>query len=132
MNRAITVIGTGNTPLDMVGPVADRDYFYDGPLGLFDKPQYANITDRISPIASTNFQAVVGATDADSKSGLDDEQVDILRSQIKQAKKKGIGARYWGAPYYPIRKRNAIWRTLLDEGVALLNADDLDAATGFF
>ncbi|GES64179.1 altered inheritance of mitochondria protein 6 homolog ARB_06966 [Aspergillus terreus] len=130
---AVTVIGTGNTPLEMVGPVADRDYFFDAHLDTLDNPENSGITSLISPIASTSFTSAIGAV----RLGEDDDvltaqQLDTLRSQMKNAKAKGIGARYWGTPYYPIRTRNALWRTLLREGVTLLNADDLEAAADYF
>ncbi|KAL4883046.1 histone acetylation protein-domain-containing protein [Aspergillus karnatakaensis] len=56
----VTVIGTGNTPYDMVAPVADRDYFYDGPLATLNEPEGEGITSLISPIASTSFTSAVG------------------------------------------------------------------------
>ena len=45
---------------------------------------------------------------------------------------KGIMARYWNQPAYPIGTRNAVWRILWDEGVDLLNVDDLAAAAAFW
>ncbi|KAL4978000.1 hypothetical protein BDW66DRAFT_131495 [Aspergillus desertorum] len=128
----VTVIGTGNTPYDMVGPVADRDYFYDGPLAALNETENAGITPLISPIASTSFTAAIGELTLDVDSVLSDEQLDTLRSQISVAKEKGIKARYWGAPSWPIRARNILWTTLMNEGVGLLNADDLAAAAEYF
>ncbi|KAL4939145.1 hypothetical protein BDV06DRAFT_214521 [Aspergillus oleicola] len=130
----VTVIGTGNTPLDMVAPVANRDYFYDGPLASLSTDEGEGITSLISPIASASFTDAVGdwTLSADSNSVLSDEQLDTIRSQISAAKEKGIQARYWGAPAWPIRARDALWRTLVAEGVGLLNADDLGAAADIF
>ncbi|KAI9374469.1 hypothetical protein BJX61DRAFT_294016 [Aspergillus egyptiacus] len=126
----VTVIGTGNTPYDMVGPVADREYFYDGPLATLDE---GGITALISPIASTSFTSAIGELSMkDADSVLSNKQLSTLRSQISVAKEKGILARYWGAPAYPIRARNLLWATLLSEGVGLLNADDLAAAAEYF
>jgi hypothetical protein len=39
--------------------------------------------------------------------------------------------RYWDQPAWPIATRNAIWTTLVQEGVGLINADDLAEAAGF-
>ncbi|KAL4902393.1 hypothetical protein BDW74DRAFT_63395 [Aspergillus multicolor] len=127
----VTVIGTGNTPYDMVGPVADRDYFYDGPLASLNETGHG-ITSLISPIASTNFGAAVGDLTLSADSVLSDEQLETLRSQISVAKELGIKARYWGAPSWPIRSRNLLWATLINEGIGLLNADDLAAAAEYF
>jgi hypothetical protein len=129
----VTVIGTGNTPYDMVGPVADRDYFYDGPLATLNETVNAGITPLISPIASTSFSSAIGDLSlGEPNAVLSEDQISTLRSQIAFAKEKGILARYWGAPSYPIRARNILWTTLLNEGVGLLNADDLAAAAEYF
>jgi hypothetical protein len=116
----------------MVAPIADRDYFYDGPLASLNEPQYTDVTYLISPIASADFTDVFGMVTADADPVFNDEQLTTLRGQINTAQSRGIGARYWDTPYYPIRKRDHIWRMLLREGVSLLNADDLDSVTSFF
>jgi hypothetical protein len=128
----VTVIGTGNTPLNMIAPVANRDYFFDAPLAALNQTDYSHITSLISPIASTDFQAAFGTLSSDSDPVLSEAQINVMRHQIETAKQRGIGARYWGTPHYPKRQRDAVWRVLLREGVALLNADDLEAAGGFF
>ena len=129
---AITVIGTGNTPYDMVGPVADRDYFFDANLETLDDPENQDITSVISPIASGGFTRAIGSVAPEADPILNDKQMSTLRAQIATAKEKGIGARYWDTPYFPVRTRNLVWRTLLHEGVALLNADDLDSVVDYF
>ncbi|KAI7361213.1 hypothetical protein KC336_g21870, partial [Hortaea werneckii] len=59
-------------------------------------------------------------------------QMDLLEAQIAAANERGMMARYWDQPEWPVATRNAIWRTLWDAGVGLLNVDDLDAAAGFW
>lgn len=59
-------------------------------------------------------------------------QLETLRSQVKEAHGKGIGVRYWNQPGWPIGTRNAVWRTLWDEGVDLVNVDDLEGAARFW
>ncbi|CAG8920303.1 unnamed protein product [Penicillium salamii] len=131
-NGPVTIIGTGETPLDLVAPVQERDYFFDAPLAELTDARYANITGLVSPVASTDFQKAVGKITRDTDPILGDDQLKALREQIAIANERGIGARYWNTPYFPIRVRNLVWRTLLREGVILLNADDLDAVTEFF
>jgi hypothetical protein len=128
----VTIIGTGETPLEMVTSVSDRDYFFDAPLGNLNDPKYASVDGTVSPIASTDFAAAVGKVTADTDPVLTDEQLKALREQISTASERGIGARYWNTPAFPIRTRNLVWRTLLREGVTLLNADDLDAVASYF
>lgn len=130
----VTVIGTGATPLDLVGPVGDRDYFFDGPLDKLDTDEFSDLTALISPIASTSFAATVGELELGVGDGeaLNGTQLEAVREQIESAKRKGIGARYWETPGWPVRTRNQVWRTLLREGTALLNADDLEGVKKYF
>lgn len=124
---AVTVIGTGNTPLDQIAPLTQRDYFFDANLALLNSTQ-ANITSAVSPIASAQFSRYVGEV---TGAELNDTQLATLRGHLEVAAARGIKGRYWDLPAYPISKRNAVWKTLIEEGIGLLNADDLPAAAGF-
>lgn len=125
----VTVIGTGNTHLANVLASSPRDVFFDAPLAELNDPKYKDLSENESPIASTNFAASFGDV---RKREMNDTQLDTLRSQLSAAHAKGIMARYWNQPEYPIGTRNAIWRILWDEGVDLLNVDDLDGAAEFW
>lgn len=83
---AVTVIGTGNTPLDQIQNKKSRDYFYDAPISLLGTT-LSDITSDVSPIASADFAAVFG-TIQDTK--FNSTQLATLRSQIATAKRKGI------------------------------------------
>ncbi|EXJ76580.1 uncharacterized protein A1O5_01088 [Cladophialophora psammophila CBS 110553] len=123
----VTVIGTGNTPLNQIQPLHERDYFFDAHLDLLNSTE-SNITAAVSPVASTDFAAQFGPMNGTT---FNSTQLETLISQIEVAKSKGILARYWDTPAWPISTRNAVWATLLEQGVGLLNADDLPAAAGF-
>jgi hypothetical protein len=128
-NRPVTVIGTGNTQLKDVQNYIPRAVFIDAPLAELSSTLYANLTANEAPIASTNFIASFGDF---RKREMNATQLDILRTQIGLAHEKGIMARYWNQPSWPVGTRNAIWRTLWDEGVDLLNVDDLKGASEFW
>jgi hypothetical protein len=121
------VIGTGNTPLNQVQPVLNRDFFYDAPIPTLNST-FANITSLVSPIASTDFTANFGPVPGTS---LSSSQLELLRAQVAVAHSKGIAVRYWDQPGWPITTRDGIWRQLMDERVDLINADDIQAAAGF-
>ena len=123
----VTVIGTGNTPLDQVLPVQNRDYFFDANLALLGTT-LVDITASVSPVASAEFSRYIGSPNGTT---FNDTQIAAIRSQIAEANNRGILARYWDTPAWPISTRNAVWSTLIDEGVGLLNADDLLEAAGF-
>ena len=116
---AVTVIGTGATPLNQVAPVANRDYFYDGPLQSLAKN---NITATISPIASAQLSSIVG-----KGTPLNKTQIETLHKLVGEAAALGIKSRLWDLPEWPIKTRDTVWRQLVDE-VYLLNVDDLEAA----
>lgn len=123
----VTVVGTGNTPLNQVQGVAPRDYFYDASLPLL---ALSNITSAVSPVASVNFNVVFpGVLGA---GGLNDAQKVLLAAQVTVAHAKGIKARYWDQPGWPVGTRNGVWRSLYDGGVDLLNVDDLEGAANFW
>ncbi|KAF1986485.1 hypothetical protein K402DRAFT_404219 [Aulographum hederae CBS 113979] len=72
--------------------------------------------------ASTNFRASIGYL---WRGYLSAAQMQKLRGQIQGAKKLGLHSRYWGAPEWPRRTRETVWRVLVEEGVGYLNVDDL-------
>jgi hypothetical protein len=131
----VTVIGTGNTPSsyflpnDPATPDSPRFVFFDAQLATLNQPANAGITNLITPIASTQFSAQFGQVVSES---FNSTQLELLRSQVAYAKSKGIGTRYWDQPGWPIGTRNAVWRTLINEGVSLLNVDDLIGASLFW
>lgn len=125
----VTVIGTGNTPLDQVQGVSPRDYFYDAPIPTL-ATTFSNITSDVSPIASTDF--AVQFPGVRGSTGLADAQLALLRDQVAVAHGKGILLRYWDLPGWPIGTRNAVWRSLWDNGVDILNVDDLEGIANFW
>lgn len=87
----VTVIGTGNTPLNQVQGVSPRDYFWDAQLPVLNSTQ-SNITSDVSPIASTSFTSQFGT----AKNGtLTAAQTKLLKAQISTAHGKNIKVRYW-------------------------------------
>ncbi|MCJ1305467.1 Altered inheritance of mitochondria protein 6 [Hypocenomyce scalaris] len=79
-----------------------------------------------SHYASTSFTKSVGYIWG---SRLSQQQLQILRSQIRGAHERGLKARYWGLPYWPIGLRNHVWHILMREGADVLSVDDLFGAT---
>lgn len=155
-SRAVTAVGTGNTPFDLI--VEDKNYrdlFFDAPLDeMWEDPldagTPASIRDHArletrgqgktgtgglsaddfnttnSYYASTSLFAHVGFPITGQ---LTSRQLNTLRGQIKGAKRRGLKSRYWETPNWPMSLRNHIWQMLIEEGVDILNADDLQAAS---
>lgn len=125
----ILVVGTGNSPLEQVMALNPRDYFFDAPLDQLTNttlnPSW-NVT--LSPIASTDYGSSVGW---DGITNITDTQRGAILKLVNDAHTRGIRARFWDTPGWPIYARSNIWRELLDDGADWLNADDLPAAAGF-
>ena len=184
--RAVTVVGTGNTPFDVLlengGNASYRDTFFDAPLDIMGDPQHTSHaaslsspstfdndlpgdslvedggsaedntstpglptdtgydvgqgqsgTTRQSTFNSTNsyyasvsFGKAVGSV---WRGRLSSQQMEIIRGQVRGAHSRGLKARYWDIPAWPLGLRNHIWDVLVKEGVDMLNVDDLRAAS---
>lgn len=125
----VTVIGTGNTPLDQIqGASPPRDAFYDAPLPYLNTT-FSNITASVSRTANWAFSDAFG-----EMRGLEFNatQAATLRGQVAAAHAKGLMVRYWDTPGWPVGTRNAAWRILWEAGVDLINVDDLAAGADFW
>ena len=140
----ITVVGTGNILDNRAvnygsNPTEWRNYhdvFLDAHLDkLAADENYGteggadNITidgwqDNEFYTASVSFWKTIGSV----RAGLTKGQLAKLRDQIHSAQSKGLKARYWGLPSWPITHRDYVWRILIREGIDLLNADDVQSA----
>lgn len=136
----VTVVGTGNTPFGLLTQNSTyRDAFFDAPLeSLGEEDEGGTSTSRgrksaddnydhtNSFYASTNFRDVIGPV---SRGALREDQLRMIRGQISGAHRRGLKARYWETPSWPVGTRNKIWRILVEEGADILNVDDLYAAS---
>ncbi|OCH95820.1 hypothetical protein OBBRIDRAFT_719943 [Obba rivulosa] len=126
---AVTVVGTGNSPLEQVKALEPRDYFFDAPLTQLTDPSLNTTWDpTLSPLASTDYEPAVGWSGIGEIS--EAQRANITRF-VGDAHARGIKARFWDTPGWPIRAREAVWTELLSDGADWLNADDLQAAASF-
>lgn len=126
VNRGpITVHLTGDTPFNlMITNTTYRDYFYDAPVMELSSGKFNS---NNSLMSSTPFGRDVGQVVWGS-GGVTERMKEKIREQVKAAHDRGIGIRYWSTPVWPIGVRNGVWKVLVDEGVDLLNADDIKSA----
>ncbi|KAI9060181.1 hypothetical protein FKP32DRAFT_1668222 [Trametes sanguinea] len=126
---AITVVGTGNSPLEQVKALNPRDYFFDAPLMQLTDPSLNTTWDpTLSPLASTDYAVAVGWNGIGN---ITDEQKANITRFVGDAHSRGITARFWDTPEWPVFAQQNIWRALLEGGADWLNADDLAAASAF-
>lgn len=122
-SRAITVVASGKAPYDLIAAESGkREIFYDAPLPKLRTGDWNSST---SYYASTSFKASIGAP----RTGrISHAQLGKIREQVRAAKERGLKARYWDIPSWPVSLRNHIWQVLVKEGADILNVDDLYAA----
>ena len=82
----------------------------------------------LSPIASCDYSEVVGWNGI---TNISDSQRSTILNLVQNAHARGIRARFYDTPGWPINARDNVWRELLDDGADWLNADDLEAASKF-
>jgi hypothetical protein len=84
-------------------------------------------SDEYTPLnsyyASTSFAESVGTV---WWGALSNKQLQLIRGRIRGAHMKGLKVRYWDTPSWPSSLRNHIWSVLVEEGVDILNVDDLE------
>ena len=125
----MTVVGTGNSPLEQVKALEPRDYFFDAPLmSLTDASLNTTWDATLSPLASTDYEVAVGYSGIGD---ISDEQRANITKFVGDAHARGITARFWDTPAWPIFARKNVWTALLEGGADWLNADDLEAASSF-
>ncbi|OBR05436.1 hypothetical protein CH63R_12139 [Colletotrichum higginsianum IMI 349063] len=150
---AVTVVGTGNLDRPTFYDYENRSYpdfyayhdtFIDAPLEVLpventfwryegNDPDYRGAITSSSRMwdvdetymTSTSFKQAIGSV----RTGFSGAQLARLRQQIKTARLSGLRTRYWDIPDWPIGYREYIWQVLVEEGVDLLNVDDLEGAT---
>ncbi|GAA5882264.1 hypothetical protein JCM16303_002309 [Sporobolomyces ruberrimus] len=121
--RPVTIVCTGNCPVDLVKQQQPRFIFYDAPLADIESVDYGS---EVAPLASTSLKRMFGMIGSLDLSG---DRLQEIRRLVNIAHSKGIKARFWETPGWPAFKRDSTWRTLLNNGVDWINADNLKAAS---
>ncbi|KAJ3771694.1 hypothetical protein FB446DRAFT_89485 [Lentinula raphanica] len=125
---AITVVGTGNTPLQGIKSLSPRDVFFDAPLASLNHDPDTIYNSTLSPIASTDYGVAIGW---DGIGDISETQAGEVERLVADAHARGIKARFWDTPGWPVQARHAVWEVLAEKGADWLNADDLEAASRF-
>lgn len=121
------MILTGNAPFSEIASLETKNVFYDAPL--LDIPNNPLYNSSNVLFATAPFKNVVGNVKGDK---VKDELREKIRKQIREAHDRGVKVRYWDTPSWPVGRRNAVWRCLVEEGVDLLGVDEVEEAAGLF
>ena len=117
--NAILAIITGNRSKEMFAGETDRFAALDGELADLD----SGLPSTLIPWISSNWGGIFTWRGSGS---LPDEERLKLTAIVQKAHRQGRRVRFWGAPDFP-----AFWRELIENGVDLINTDDLAGAEKF-
>ncbi|KUJ14549.1 uncharacterized protein LY89DRAFT_736580 [Mollisia scopiformis] len=124
VQRPITIVGTGNTPFDLViSNSSYRNIFFDAPLTSLSDPNTPYNSNN-SYYASSSIKAAIGTVSFGKLSG---GQRDKVTAQVDKANQLDLRSRYWDTVSWPVGWRNRVWEQLEDLEVGILNVDDLAA-----
>jgi len=117
--RAVTVVLTGNRPRDMLAQEPARLAGLDGELSDLGQPDPKGLLLWVSANWSKSFTWR-------GEGPIPPEERQRVRQIAGQAHELHAKARFWGAPDTP-----AFWREMREDGVDLINTDDLAGAEKF-
>ncbi len=113
---AITVILTGYAPDELVLAQQERWCALDGGLGDLDDPESSVYS---TPVVSAKWQSVFDWNG--KRKPMPPKQLERLKTYVRKAAEKGMRLRFYNNP-----ERERLWRTLVENGVTLINTDELE------
>lgn len=119
--KAVTAIISGNRPRALMLEESIRYAAFDGRLGDLDDA--GDLPVSFMPLVSANWMQIerwYGAGD------LSDEGLSRLKTAVDKAHAQGRKIRFWATS-----DNQRVWEVLYENGVDLLNADDLPAVQEF-
>ncbi|KAH7377471.1 PLC-like phosphodiesterase [Cadophora sp. MPI-SDFR-AT-0126] len=141
-HSTLSLPGAGNSPLsppspdidiitpseDIPSPSSSSSHSKDLGQGLSGTTPTSSFTNLNSYYASVSLRKSIGTI---WRGRLSPKQLDIIRGQIRGAHRRGLKARYWDLPAWPLGLRDYVWEVLVKEGVDVLNVDDLRGVAGW-
>lgn len=110
---AVTIIISGSRPVAEVAALKTRHVFIDG---RFPDLQVKTTSDLV-PLVSAPWN---GTFSWQGYGNISAKELEKLRSIIKAAHEQGKLVRFWAVPH-----RENLWQVFYNEGIDLINADDL-------
>jgi hypothetical protein len=118
--NALVVVLTGNYPREELIAESKRWASGDGKLADLE----SNPTADLVPWISENWQPIFKWR---GKGAMPDDDLARLKQIVRKAHEQGRRVRFWGSPDNPV-----FWKTMLEQGVDLINTDDLAGFAEFY
>lgn len=123
--RPVRLVLTGNRPdYEHLQNTPDRRTALDGRLADIGVRTDA----RVMPVVSDHWPTHFGWR---GRGAMPDTERTWLRAHVATLRAAGQRLRFWETPDAPGPERDAVWSTLLDEGVDLINTDDVRGLAAF-
>ena len=123
--RPVRLVLTGNRPsYDHLQRTPDRRTALDGRMGDVGVRTDA----RMMPVVSDHWTKHFGWR---GRGVMPATERTWLRAHVAALRVAGQRLRFWETPDAPGPEREAVWTTLLDEGVDLINTDDVHGLAAF-
>ncbi len=117
--KAVTIILSGNRPIEVLAAEKDRLAFIDGRLPDLESNPPATLTPWISSNFTQSFKWR-------GRGEMPAEEIARLKTLVKLAHDQHRRIRFWSIPDSP-----AGWKAMQSAGVDLINSDKLDALRDF-
>jgi hypothetical protein len=121
---AVTAIISGNRPRAKMEAETERFAFYDGRLGDLE----GGLDAAFMPLVSDNWTRHFSWMGNGEMPATERKKLEEV---VAAAHAKGYALRFWATPDLPGPAREALWRTLSEAGVDLINTDDLPGLAAF-
>lgn len=130
----LTVIISGEYPIEEIASMNPRTMFIDAPLVEFDsfvtqiqQLRYDRPISTVSIQSSAALRRIINSKGT-TPGGLTPQERELIQAAFKRVHDAGVMTRVWDTPTWPVEQRDAVWSDLIELGVDLLNADDLMGA----
>lgn len=118
--RAVTVLISGNRPVEILSQQKDRCLFLDGRIN----DRGLQFTNTLTPIVSDNWNRFFGHVSANQR--IPERDLEILKLMVDLTHSQGKKLRLWNTP-----ESKRIWTQLLEAGVDYINTDQLEELSLF-
>jgi len=120
----VMAIVSGNRPIEYMEDQDLRFAFVDGRMDDLTMQYPASLMPLVSDNWTKHFSW-------NGEGEVPPEERIKLNDYVNQAHENGQLIRFWATPDSPGKERDAVWKLLLDEGVDLINSDDLEGLRAF-
>ena len=122
VTNAVTVIISGNRPLELMAAEPERLAGYDGRIEDLD----SGASPHLIPLVSDNWTRLFRWRAGAAERALPADEQRKLEDFVKRTHAQGRRIRFWGTA-----DNARMWQTLRDAGVDLINTDNLEGLNKF-